>query len=71
MRWSKAKATPGMEMSEPQAKEPVADSSETDEQDEQQYPGLKVVIPTTISVVLAVFLISLVSGLLAEVQASD
>lgn len=48
-------------MSQSEAKEAAVDTPQTITPEEPQYPGLRVVIPTTIAVVLAVFVASLVS----------
>lgn len=59
MQLSEAKA---MEMGQSEGEKSVINTSlQADDRDEPTYPSLKVVIPVTIAVVLAVFLSSLVS----------
>ena len=76
MRWLKPRSTQSPDPSQSEGKAHVVNNHENtshekdkDEEnghesgndDSHQYPGLKVVIPTTLSVLLAVFLASLVS----------
>ena len=60
---SKAKQGPAKEMSQSEGAKVVLDNPPRSDLDEPQYPGVKVVILTTISVILAVFLVSLVGVL--------
>lgn len=67
MLWSKAKNVPDVEGTELasndgiQQQDTIGTKSRTVDSKEEDYPGLKVVLPTVLSVCLTVFLTALVS----------
>lgn len=63
MKWSKSNADAGAKesQSEPKDEPPKQESGQGQEEDEAQYPSLKVVVPILLSICLAVFLTALVS----------
>lgn len=61
MLWSKAKRAPSATSAQPHSPEPEkVEDVQSSDTDEAQYPGLAVVLPTVLSVCLAVFLTALV-----------
>ena len=61
--WSKVKRTQSADETQSECKDAPEqlDSVQNSDSDETKYPGLKIVLPTVLSVCLAVFLTALVS----------